>query len=948
MDAQPVEALKLLGAIAKSRGELERAIEIAQLPDSVKLEDLSEQLEDFAHTAAAIAELNLVISVDTSVSHLAGSLGKPVWVLLAFAPDWRWMLEREDSPWYSTMRLFRQSQAGDWSGVFERVAIALKNYRDSQMSESEKGEIPQSEIEHRLPTIGSSSPDELLKIAAENYHAGRLKEAEAICRQVIDRQPEIPGALLLLGAIAYRHKKVEEAITLYRQSLRFMPNNAETHNNLAVALKEQGKVEEAAIHYQQALALKPDYAEAWHNIGLLFGGGGKFADASFCSQKAVDFKPDWADARNSLATSLKEEGKLAEAMAHYNKALELDPNHINARCGRADVLLRTGNLLQGFSEYEWRLRHKDCPSRGLSEPLWDGSKAECKTILLHTEQGLGDAIQFIRYVTLVRERCARVVVECNQKSLRRLLATAAGVDDILVRGEALPEFDFQAPLMSLPKILGTTLETLPAQIPYLSVPDSATLKLPVAPAAGVRVGVVWAANALNKTAAKRSCTLSLFQKVLDPNGGTFYSLQKELQPAEIELLNSRKKVYNLKNSLYDLAETAAAISQLDLVISADTAVAHLAGALGKPVWVLLPFHADWRWLENRSDTPWYPTMRLFRQSAPDRWEEVLERVVGELQVLASEHRHSQQETAGGEVPVSPAVGGAKNKAGEPAATGGGRVHAGVGGAENILGEPAPTTGGFNRLKKCRYGVMIYNANDIYIGRSLDLYGEYSEGEVELFKQILRPGDVAVDAGANIGAHTVYFAQAVGERGAVLAFEPQRIVFQTLCANIALNSITNTYCYSVALGSTPGSIRVPPLNYSQLNNFGGLALGGYSAGEPVEVRTLDSFALEKCRLIKIDVEGMELQVLQGAVKTVEKFKPALYVENDRQEKAAALIRYLDSIGYAMYWHRPTYYNPNNFLGNRDNVFGRTISVNMLCVHRQYNPNVRGLEPVVVPR
>jgi FkbM family methyltransferase len=387
-------------------------------------------------------------------------------------------------------------------------------------------------------------------------------------------------------------------------------------------------------------------------------------------------------------------------------------------------------------------------------------------------------------------------------------------------------------------------------------------------------------------------------------------------------------VYNLKDSLYDLAETAAAISQLDLVISADTAVAHLAGALGKPVWVLLPFHLDLRWLENRSDTPWYSTMRLFRQSQAGRWEEGM---------------------GGGR--VYPGVGDAQNISGEPAPTGewvGGRVYPGVGDAQNISGEPAPTAGGFNRLKKCRYGLMIYNVNDLYIGRSLDLYGEYSEGEVELFKQILRPGDVAIDAGANIGAHTVFFAQAVGERGAVLAFEPQRIVFQTLCANIALNSITNTYCYSVALGSAPGSIRVPPLNYSQLNNFGGLALGGYSEGEPVEVRTLDSFGLQKCRLIKIDVEGMELQVLQGAVKTVDKFKPALYVENDRREKAAALIRYLDSIGYAMYWHRPTYYNPNNFFGDRDNVFCRTISVNMLCVHRQYNHSVKGLESVVVPR
>ncbi len=202
------------------------------------------------------------------------------------------MLDREDSPWYPTMRLLSQSQPGDWSELFERVAMALKNYRDAQMSESGNGETPQSEIEHRLPTTGSSSPDELLKIAAEHYHGGRLKEAEAICRQVLQLLPESPGALLLLGAIAYRYKKVDEAITLYRQSLRQLPNNAETHNNLAVALKDQGKVEEAAIHYQQAVALKPDYAEAWHNIGLLFGGGGLLCRSESLLPKGCGFQAE--------------------------------------------------------------------------------------------------------------------------------------------------------------------------------------------------------------------------------------------------------------------------------------------------------------------------------------------------------------------------------------------------------------------------------------------------------------------------------------------------------------------------------------------------------------------------------------------------------------------------------------------------------------------------------
>jgi FkbM family methyltransferase len=253
-------------------------------------------------------------------------------------------------------------------------------------------------------------------------------------------------------------------------------------------------------------------------------------------------------------------------------------------------------------------------------------------------------------------------------------------------------------------------------------------------------------------------------------------------------------------------------------------------------------------------------------------------------------------------------------------------------------------GTFNRLRQCRHGMMLYNFHDLYIGRSLETYGEFSQGETDLFAQLVRPGQTVLDVGANIGAHTVFFAQAVGPSGSVFAFEPQRIVYQTLCGNLALNSLTNTHCFHAAVGSTPGRILLPVPNYGRPNNFGGFTVEGHRQGESVPLLTIDSLKLPRCDFIKIDVEGMEQAVLAGAVETIAKFKPVLYVENDREAKSAALIRFIDELGYHMYWHRPLLFNPNNFAGCRENIFGPIISLNMLCCAKMMPQDIRGLDRV----
>lgn len=253
---------------------------------------------------------------------------------------------------------------------------------------------------------------------------------------------------------------------------------------------------------------------------------------------------------------------------------------------------------------------------------------------------------------------------------------------------------------------------------------------------------------------------------------------------------------------------------------------------------------------------------------------------------------------------------------------------------------------FNHLRACRYGQMLYNVHDIYIGRSLDLYGEYSEGEVQLFRQMAKSGETVVEVGANIGTHTVFFARHVGPSGHVLAFEPQRVVFQTLCANVALNSLTNVQCYQQAVGESPGTLLVPPVDYAQDNNFGGLELGFWTAGEPVPVVTLDSLDITQLHLLKIDVEGMEHAVITGAAETLQRCRPILYVENDRDDRSVDLIRLLDSLHYNLYWHTPPLFNPGNFAGNSTNVFGQIVSKNMVGVHKAAPQKLDGFEPVNV--
>jgi FkbM family methyltransferase len=304
---------------------------------------------------------------------------------------------------------------------------------------------------------------------------------------------------------------------------------------------------------------------------------------------------------------------------------------------------------------------------------------------------------------------------------------------------------------------------------------------------------------------------------------------------------------------------------------------------------------------GRNDSPWYPSVRLFRQSERGNWGAVFDEIAAEL------------------------------------------AHAL--GADTGFDEADGK--GTTAVKSCRHGRMMFFTNDRYVGRSLDLYGEFSEGEPRLLDAIVRAGDTVVEVGANIGAHTLFLARRVGAEGRVYAFEPQRPLFQMLCGNLAMNELFNTHALHAASGREPGQIRVPSIDYAGAHNFAGLSLGGSGAGEQVPVVPVDSLNLSALRLLKVDVEGMEGDVLAGAAQTIRRLRPAIYVENDREENSPHLITQIRELGYRMWWHLPPLFSPNNHAGNKENVFPGLLSVNMLCLPAEFPHRVDTLREVSGP-
>ena len=717
--------------------------QLTDLPDGLHVETLGDGFDSgpdaFLDTAAVMASLDLIITSDTSVAHVAGALGRPVWIALKYSPDWRWLLGREDSPWYPTARLFRQRVRGDWDEVLQRVAAELQRVTGGETD--------------RLSAPGMLSPGARRGAAAAVFERafalhreGKLDQALASYRRVLTIDPEHAEANGNLGVILHGAGRIDDAISMYRRAIEIKPDHAPAHANLAIAIKakghpvssvdtrrgvggakpvdadahvqlgdalrRKGDIDGAIAAYEKALAVKPDDARTrfnlaygWHkkgeldraiegyrkaallnpelaqvyaNLGVALIARGKTGEGVVACRRAVELKPQDARYHSNLGSALKDAGDLTAAIRHYELAAEIEPGfaegHANLALALSDrgeiaaavernqkaialrpgyaeahfnlslLLLQKGQYAEGWREYEWRLKGgaKDLKLPEFRQPRWQGEPIVGRTILLCAEQGLGDTLQFARFIPALAARGAKVLLAAP-KELVAILQRVAGAAGIFGCGEKLPKFDFHLPLMSAPHVLGVTELQLPAHVPYLSPePERVNSWREKLGDQGYKVGIVWQGRPGVGIDKGRSIPLRAFAPLSAIPGVRLICLQKSHGLDQLDNLPTGMKVETL-GADFDadpgaFLDSAAVMANLDLVVTCDTSVAHLAGALGRPVWTALKHLPDWRWLLEREDSPWYPTARLFRQREPGDWGEVFGRIARELdQTVRSRH-----------------------------------------------------------------------------------------------------------------------------------------------------------------------------------------------------------------------------------------------------------------------------------------------------------------------
>ena len=471
---------------------------------------------------------------------------------------------------------------------------------------------------------------------------GQLAEAESAYRRLLAFHPAHVHAWANLGVVLTQLARYAEAQTAYRRALDLKPDLAEVHNNLGYALNQQCRFAEAEACCRRALEINSNFAAAHNNLGIALKEQGRFTEAEASYRTALKFDARIAEVHNNLGNLFKDIGQMEQAEACFVQALQLDPAYADAHMNYAFLLLHRGDFAQGWQEYEYRWQTRDTgPAPHFAQPLWLGAQdLRGKAILLHAEQGFGDSLQFVRYARLLAERGATVYL-LTPAPLTALLARCPGVSAAFDRAEQVPPFDYHCPLLSLPLACKTAIDTIPTDIPYLTADASAAARWSTRLGSRDRLGVglVWAGSPrLYQPSARsidlqRSMAFELLQPLLYVDGIDFFSLQLGEAAGQIKEV---AQIRDYTAELHDFDDTAALIANLDLVISVDTAVVHLSGGLGKPVWMLNRYNTCWRWMAERSDSPWYPSMRIFRQQRRGEWATVVAEVKHALQVLASE------------------------------------------------------------------------------------------------------------------------------------------------------------------------------------------------------------------------------------------------------------------------------------------------------------------------
>ncbi|MBW7969429.1 tetratricopeptide repeat protein [Bradyrhizobium sp. BR 10289] len=583
--------------------------------------------------------------------------------------------------------LGRYAEALECFNAFDRInpnVAALYQTRGLCLQRLDRFAEAQADFERSI-ALNPREAETHKNLGALHSRLGRIEQALASLDRALELRPNFSAALDEKARALWTLQLRGEALVVFRQSLAIDPDNADTTRNVAllllelgrhaealesfnaavkldpesaalyqmrgVCLQEAGRFEEAQVDYERSIALDSSLAETHNNLGALHSRLDRMEQALASIDRALELRPDFASALSNKAVALSRLQLLDEAFAAFHRSLALDPNDARTIWNLALLQLLTGDFARGWSgrEARWNVSSLGHADRGFSQPLWRGDQPiEGKTILLHADEGLGDAIQFARYVPMVAALGARVILEVHSP-IRQILAGITGVANCIGRPSAnLPAFDLHCPLGALPLAFGTRLDTIPFAERYLAAPPAACVKAwqdrlddrledQLGPRNRLRVGLVWSGNPDHKNDHNRSMALRTLAPLLDCDV-QFVSLQKGVRDQDRAFLGERPDIIDLTDQIKDFTDTAALVSCLDLVISVDTSVVHLAGALGAPVWTMLPFTPDWRWLLNRNDSAWYSSMRLFRQPSSGDWASVVDSVRHELEGLVAAAR----------------------------------------------------------------------------------------------------------------------------------------------------------------------------------------------------------------------------------------------------------------------------------------------------------------------
>lgn len=474
----------------------------------------------------------------------------------------------------------------------------------------------------------------------------RPKDAHRCYEQLVNLRPSRADYHVELGIALEQQGLLREAEHAHREAIRLAPKSGRAQNALGVALSGQRRFSEAVECYRRAIAIDSTMAQVFNNLGNALRSLDVLDEAIPCFDRALKLRPDYAEAYSNLGVALVQQGDLKAARALYERALFLRPDYVEGHVNLAICLLTQGRFAEGWREYEWRWQTRTMRSFRRPGPRWSGEPLQGRAILLYFEQGLGDTLQFIRYAWQLKRLGARVIAEV-QEALVRLLAACGAIDEVVSEGKPLPPFDVHLPLLSLPGVFGARLGRIPAKAPYLSAPSVFVRQWSerFAPIKELRVGIAWQGNPEHRNDRARSIPLECFGPLASCRGVKLFSLQKGYGEEQLEALQDRWQMINLAPDIRDFCDAAAIMQNLDLVIACDSGPVHLAGALGVPVWVALPSASDWRWLEHREDSPWYPTMRLFRQTRRGDWTGVFTRIGRELQLEAEAKRSMTSRSA---------------------------------------------------------------------------------------------------------------------------------------------------------------------------------------------------------------------------------------------------------------------------------------------------------------